>query len=173
MAPPPSTSAASVAYERHGRALLRKAERILQSRDDAQDVVHALFTDLLQRSDASAEKLDLAFLYRAVTNRCLTFLRDARNRERILETHDDALRGPVRTRCDDRAIDMDLLVKLTQTLDEPTLEVVVCRYFDDMTQDEIAETLGITRKTVSRRLEAAREAVMRLSSIPAGGGRAR
>jgi RNA polymerase sigma-70 factor (ECF subfamily) len=68
---------------------------------------------------------------------------------------------------------MDLLVKLTHTLDEPTLEVVVCRYFDDMTQEEIAEMLGITPKTVGRRLEAAREAVMRLSSEPTAGGRAR
>jgi DNA-directed RNA polymerase specialized sigma24 family protein len=56
----------------------------LQSRDDAQDVVHALFTDLLQRADTSAEALDLPWPYRAVTNGCLTFLRDARNRERLL-----------------------------------------------------------------------------------------
>jgi RNA polymerase sigma-70 factor (ECF subfamily) len=158
---------ASRAYTRYGRALLRKAERILQSRADAQDVVHALFADLLHRGvEDGADALDLPYLYRAVTNRCLTFLRDSQNRARLLESHDDALRGHVRTRCDDRAIDMDLLLKLTQRLDEPTLEIVVCRFFDDMTQEEIADTLGISRKTVGRRLEDAREAVVRLSSEP-------
>lgn len=168
---------ASDAYARYGRALLRKAERILQSRADAQDIVHALFTDLLQREErppnaTTSTPLDLPYLYRAVTNRCLTYVRDEKNRARLLEGHDDALRGAVRTpllAADDRAIDMDLLRKLTHTLDEATLEVVVCRFFDDMTQEEIAEFLGISRKTVGRKLDDAREAVVRLSADPARG----
>jgi RNA polymerase sigma-70 factor (ECF subfamily) len=163
---------ASDAYARYGRALLRKAERILQSRADAQDIVHALFADLLQKGEHTSEHepvLDLPYLYRAVTNRCLTYVRDAQNRARLLEGHDEALRGAIRTRCDDRAIDMDLLLKLTHTLDEATLEVVVCRFFDDMTQEEIAALLGISRKTVGRKLDDAREAVVRLSAEPARG----
>jgi RNA polymerase sigma-70 factor (ECF subfamily) len=161
-------SQASDAYARYGRALLRKAERILQSRADAQDVVHALFTDLLQRH--TDEQLELSYLYRAVTNRCLTLLRDAQNRARLLQDHDEALRGPIRTRCDDRAIDMDLLLKLTQSLDEEALEVATLRFFDDMTQEEIAQLLGVTRKTVGRKLEAVREAVSRLSAEPPSKG---
>jgi len=158
------------AYARYGRMLLRKAERILQSRADAQDIVHALFTDLLQKSERGeppAGAFDLPWLYRAVTHRCLTFLRDEKNRARLLEDQDDALRGPIRTRCDDRTIDMDLLLKLTRTLDEPTLEVVVYRFFDDLTQEEIGSVLGISRKTVGKRLDLARDAVLRLSAEPA------
>jgi RNA polymerase sigma factor (sigma-70 family) len=159
------SSRASEAYARYGRALVRKAERILQSRADAQDVVHGLFTDLLARdaADGANDMLDLPYLYRAVTNRCLTFLRDSKNRARLLSDHDKSLRGAPRARCDERAIDMDLLLKLTQTLDESTLEVVVCRFFDEMSQEEIAAALGISRKTVGRRLEDVREAVARLS----------
>jgi RNA polymerase sigma factor (sigma-70 family) len=152
------------AYARYGRALLRKAERILQSRDDAEDMVHGFFTDLLD-SPSSQATLDLPYLYRSITNRCLTFLRDSKNRARLLETHDQALRGTIRTRCDDRAIDMDLLLKLTQALDEPTLEILVCRFFDDMTQEEIAEHLGVSRKTVGKKLDDIRDEVSRL-----GGG---
>jgi RNA polymerase sigma-70 factor (ECF subfamily) len=166
-------ASASDAYARYGRSLLRKAERILQSRADAQDIVHALFTDLLQREvqdGAQAPTLDLPYLYRAVTNRCLTYVRDESNRARLLEGHDIALRGAVRTRCDDRTIDMDLLLKLTRTLDESTLEIVVCRFFDDMSQEEIAELLGISRKTVGRKLDDAREAVIQLSAEPERGG---
>lgn len=149
------------AYQRHGRALLRKAERMLQSRADAQDVVHALFVDFLARGEKNP---DLPLLYRALTNRCLTFLRDEKNRARLLSEHDDALRGPVRTRGEgDRVIDMDLLLKLTRTLDEGTLEVLACRFFDDMTQEETAAFLGVSRKTVQNRLDVIQAAVEKLS----------
>src|SRR4051795_8518312 len=115
-------------YQRHGRAPLRKGERIPLSKADAQDMVHALFLDLLQKG----EEPDLPYLYRAITNRCLGFMRDESNRARLLEAHDEALRGPIRTRCDDRVIGMDMLVKLAGALDERTLEIVFYRYFDDM-----------------------------------------
>lgn len=146
-------------YERHGRALLRKAERILGSRADAQDVVQALALDLLQKG----EEPDLPYLYRAVTNRCLTFVRDEKNRARLLAADSESLRGPVRTRCDDRAIDMDLLLKLSRRLDDRALEIVLYRFFDDMTQEEIATMLGLSRKTVGKKLDDVRALVDELS----------
>lgn len=150
------------AYARYGRALLRKAERILGSRADAQDLVQALFVDLLQREG----DVDLPYLYRAITNRCLTFLRDEKNRARLLAEHDDALRGPIRTREGDRVVDLDLLAKLVSTLDETTVEILVYRFFDDMTQEEIAEVTGISRKTVGKKLDDVRDAVVRLGGAP-------
>jgi RNA polymerase sigma-70 factor, ECF subfamily len=150
------------AYARYGPALRRKAARILGSRDDAQDLVQSLFLDLLQRDEADH---DLPWLYRAITNKCLSFVRDEKNRARLLALNDEAVQSQTRTRCDERAITMDLLFKLTETLDEPVLEVLVCRFFDDMTQEEIAETLKVSRKTVQNRLDLAREAIDRL-----GGG---
>ena len=137
------------AYQRHGRALLRKAERVLGNRADAQDLVQGLFVDLLARGESP----DLPYLYRAITNRALTFLRDTQNRSRLLESNDDALvslRATARTRCDDRVIGMDLLTKLTRTLDERAQEILIYRFFDDMTQDEIATLIGLSRKTVGK-----------------------
>jgi predicted DNA-binding protein (UPF0251 family) len=58
---------------------------------------------------------------------------------------------------------MDLLLKLTRTLDGPTLEVLVCRFFDDMTQEETASFLGVSRKTVQNRLDDIRASIARLS----------
>lgn len=148
-------------YQRYGRALLRKAERLLQSRADAQDVVHALFVDLLEKKNQ--ENVDLPYLYRAVTNRCLSHLRDETNRARLLAQNDVSLRGPVRTRVDERIIDLDLLGKLVRDLDELGAEVLAHHYFDDMTQEEVAALLGVTRKTVGSRLDRIREAVLRLA----------
>lgn len=135
------------AYQRWGRALLRKAERILGNRADAQDLVQALFVDLHAKG---ATDLDLPYLYRAITNRCLTFLRDERNRARLLQGNDEALRGPVRTQCEDRVIGIDLLSKLVTTLDERALEILIYRWFDDMTQEEIADVIGLSRKTIGK-----------------------
>lgn len=147
------------AYLRYAPALQRKAERILQNREDAQDVVQTLFVDLLQDS---ADVPDLAYLYRAVTNRCLNMLRDKATRARLLSRHDVALRGPVRTSCEDRTIDLDLLTKLSGTLDQEHAEVLVFHYFDDMSQSEIAELLGLSRKTIGVRLARIRSLVANL-----------
>ena len=42
-------------YRRYGPALLRKAERMLQDRDEPKDVVQGLFLDLLQRPETPAD----------------------------------------------------------------------------------------------------------------------
>jgi RNA polymerase sigma factor (sigma-70 family) len=144
------------AYQRYGPALMRKAERILQNRDDAGDIVQGVFVDLMGRRRAEFE---LAYLYRAVTTRCLNFIRDARNRQRLLDHQQPALRGPVRTRCDDELLGLDLLVKLVTKLDRGSQEVLICRFWDDMTQEEIASHLGVSRRTVGKRLAKIRRSV--------------
>jgi RNA polymerase sigma-70 factor, ECF subfamily len=147
------------AYERHGRALIRRAARVVGNPDDARDLVQALFVDLYQRSDVP---LDLPYLYRAVTNRCLSFLRDESNRARLLERNVMALAPAARTRCDDQVIGLDLLAKLVRELDEAETEVLTYHYLDDMTQEEIATLLGLSRKTIGKRLERVRQVVRRV-----------
>jgi RNA polymerase sigma factor (sigma-70 family) len=154
------------AYERYGPALLRKAERIVGNREDARDILQALFVDLYQRSHVP---MDLPYLYRAVTNRCLSFVRDEANRARLLERHDGAIGPAARTPCDDHAIGLDLLVKVVRELSEAEGEVLAYRYLDDMTQDEIATMLGLSRKTVGKRLDRIREAVRKVSGAGPGG----
>ena len=152
------------AYERYGRALIRRAIRLVGNADDARDLVQGLFVDLYQRDDAP---LDLPYLYRAVTNRCLTFLRDESNRARLLERNVMALTPAGRTRCDDRVIGIDLLAKLVRELDDAETEVLTYHYLDDMTQDEIATLLGLSRKTIGKRLERVRQIVRRVAEADA------
>jgi RNA polymerase sigma-70 factor (ECF subfamily) len=145
------------AYRTYGPALIRKAERILRNREDAVDVVHALFCDLLVKPPP---QMDLPYLYRAVTNRCLNSVRDRATRARLLEREQPA--PEARVRCDDEVIGLQLLARLSDRLDEAHLEVLVCRFVDDMTQDEIAEHLGTSRKTVGKRLARIRDEVLAL-----------
>ncbi len=153
------------AYLRYGPALVRKAERLLRNPDDAIDLVHGLFVDLISRPEINVE---LPYLYRAVTNRCLNLIRDRRGRARLLEREQPALVPPSRLGDQARVIGLDLLAKLTEALDEDQLEVVVCRYVDEMTQDEIAEHLGVSRKTVGKRLARAHEVIAELVAAQGG-----
>jgi RNA polymerase sigma-70 factor (ECF subfamily) len=152
-------------YERYGRALLRKAERLLHSRAEAEDIVHGLFVDLLQQQ---RRDVGLPYLYRAVTHRCLNLLRDQKTRQRLLEQQEPALRGPVRLRCEEVVVGLDLLARLTARLDARSLELLVYLYVDDMSQEEAAELLGISRRAVVKRLSKLRGEVERLKQeVPA------
>jgi RNA polymerase sigma factor (sigma-70 family) len=152
----------NLAYRTYGPALIRKAERILRNRDDAVEVVHGLFVELLQRT-STAQDMELPYLYRAVTNRCLNVVRDRANRERLLEReHGAIVLGAGRVRCDDEVIGLQLLARLSDRLDAAHMEVLVARFVDDLTQDEIAEQLGTSRKTIGKRLARIRDEVIAL-----------
>ncbi len=132
---------------------------MLRSREDAVDVVHALFTDLIP---TWTSHVDLPYLYRAVTNRCLNLLRDRGTRARLLE-RDQLAAAPIgRVRLEDQVVGVGLLAALAEQLDEAHLQVLVCRFVDDMTQDEIAGHLGLSRKTIGKRLDRIRDALTAL-----------
>jgi RNA polymerase sigma-70 factor (ECF subfamily) len=147
------------AYRVFGPALVRKAERVLRNREDAVDVVHALFVDLIP---SWTPDVDLPYLYRAVTNRCLNLVRDRATRARLLAREATAAAPIGRVRLDDEVLGLGLLSALTERLDDPHLQVLVCRFLDDMTQDEIAAHLGVSRKTIGKRLDRIRDTVTAL-----------
>ena len=147
-------------YLRYGPALVRKARRLLGNEADAQDIVQALFLRLLADN---RRDVDLPYLYRAVTHNCLTWLRDHDNRARLLQRQAPALRAE-RTRCDEPVVDQDLLLKLLGELGPRQSAVLVYRYFDDCSQEEIAQLLDTSRKTIGKDLEQVRAAMRRLQN---------
>jgi RNA polymerase sigma-70 factor (ECF subfamily) len=147
------------AYRAFGPALVRNAERVLRSREDAVDVVHTLFADLIPTWTSD---VDLPYLYRAVTNRCLNLVRDRGTRARLLE-REQSVAAPIgRVRLDDQVVGVALIAALAERLDDAHLQILVCRFVDDMTQDEIAAQLGVSRKTIGKRLDRIRDAVTSL-----------
>ena len=151
------------AYRSYGPALVRKAQRILGNREDAIDIVHSLFADLIARTPTDEAALDLPYLYRAVTNRSLNQLRNHATHARLLA--ETPVVPMARVRCDDAVIGGNLLARLAQLLDEGQMEVLVARFVDDMTQDEVAAHLGVSRKTVGNRLRAIRIKVAELRGV--------
>ena len=136
-------------YLRYGPALLRKCERMLGNSHDAEDIVQGLFMDLLKKG---REDESLAYLYRAATNRCLNLIRNRKKRRALLEQNPSPERPPVRTLLEEMVVGQELLARLVERLDKKAAELLVYKYLDDMTQEEIAEIMGLSRKTVGKRL---------------------
>ena len=153
------------AYRAFGPALVRKAERVLRNREDAVDVVHGLFVDLIPRWNRD---MDLPYLYRAVTNRCLNMVRDRNTRARLLEREGTTAAPVGRVRLEDQVVGVGLIAALAEKLDESHMEVLVARFVDDMTQVEIADHLGLSRKTIGKRLDRIRDEVIALRQEAAG-----
>ena len=167
MDPAPSAAPADpqTAYRTWGPALVRKAERILRSREDAIDVVHALFADLIPRWNSD---VDLPYLYRSVTNRCLNVVRDRGTRARLLE-REHTVAAPIgRVRLEDEIVGVGLFAALADRLDQAHMEVLVGRFIDDLTQEELADHLGVSRKTIGKRLDRIREEVEALRAAKSG-----
>jgi RNA polymerase sigma-70 factor, ECF subfamily len=147
-------------YRRYGPALMRKARRLLRNEADARDAVQTLFLDLLQRP---GQPLDLPFLYRALTHRCLNLIRDQNNRARLLERENPALQGTSRIAPDTHAVGLDALCKLAAQVEESVMETLVYRFFDELALEEIADLMQVSRKTVQNRLARASDALALLN----------
>jgi RNA polymerase sigma-70 factor (ECF subfamily) len=143
-------------YRRYGPAIMRKCQRMLGNVQDAEDIVQGLFVDLLKKKKTD---VDLPYLYRAATNRCLNYIRDKKKRAALLAKQADSFKNVENTRLDERAISRQMLVKLADLLDKKSREILVYRFFDDMGQEEIASLTGYSRKTVGKRLKVIRDTI--------------
>lgn len=150
-------------YQRYGRALLRKAERILGPGPEAEDVVQGLFVDLWARQELDR---DLPYLFRAVTHRCLNAIRDSKNRRRLLEANPGVVGPSARAAGEGGVLSLDLVNKLAERVDDETWEILIYRYLDDLSQEEIARLMSLNRKTVIRRLESAKDTLRALGGPP-------
>ena len=153
-------------YRQYGPALLRKCERMLGNRDDAEDIVQGLFVDLLKKSQGEES---LAYLYRAATNRCLNLIRDRKKRRALLERRTKEQQLPARTLLEDQVVGLERLGQLVAKLDKRSSEILVLRYIDDLTQEEIAGAMNLSRKTVGKHLKKIAATAKKIDTSARGG----
>lgn len=127
------------------RRILRFYDRV-----EAEEVLHEVFVKVLEnvdsfRSDASPS----TWLYRIATNHCLNRLRNARRRRALLAEHGADL-YPARVGSSQEAA--FLLGELWKELPEELLQIAVYYHVDGMTHAEIAQVIGVSRRTVGNRL---------------------
>lgn len=126
------------ARERSPR-LLAIARGLTRSDADAEDLVQEVLAEALLKWDTiSAADDRTASVNRMLVNASTSFWRRAFQRESLIGSPD---------RSDDRA-ERDLLLKALATLRPKHRAVLVLRYYENLNDHEIAETLGMAHAAV-------------------------
>lgn len=138
-------------YAQYGASVVRRATQILRSRDEAQEILQDVFAGLLTRPSLMRRARDpAAFLYAVTTTACLNRIRNQRNRARLVDRevrpwHHDLAPGSTQ----DRAIVLDLLDRLP----EDQASAAIYYHLDGMSQHEIADVLGCSRRHVGNLID--------------------
>ncbi|MFF4817019.1 RNA polymerase sigma factor [Kitasatospora sp. NPDC001309] len=145
-------------YHAHRLGLVRMAVLLVDHQDLAEDVVQEAFTQLYQRHGEHLDDLDnaLGYLRTSVVNGARSMLRRRRTAREYVPPHEaDA------PSAEDHAVLNDEHRRVLVALQELTprqREVLVLRYWSDMSEAQMAETLGLSRgavkSTASRALDA-------------------
>ena len=135
-------------YRRHAASVYRRARTLLGDDAEAHEVLHDLFLSLLERPEQIAGgSTVMTFLYSATTHACLNRLRNRRNRERLLQERGGSVSD---------SVSGDVLVQVRHALarmPRQLAEVAVYHFVDDMSQQEIADVLGCSRRHVGNLIQ--------------------
>jgi len=127
-------------YRTWGPAIYRRCLRLLRDQEAARDATQEVFRKAL------SSRGKLAFIYRVATNHCLNERRNAGRRGETelmdLDVASDHPAFPQRR----------LVQRVLSRFDAKTQSIAVGVLVDGMEHEEVADALGISRKTVSRKL---------------------
>jgi RNA polymerase sigma factor (sigma-70 family) len=149
-------------YRTYAPMVHARARRLLGS--DADDVVQEVFLKLVRHEPPQGA--ELKWMYATATNTCL-------DRMRANLRKDAGWQGDVRTaESQRRAVSLEeafasaeLCRALLARVDEKTRAIAVLVYVDQMTQQEAADVLDLSRKTVGERLQKLSTAASELFAV--------
>jgi len=145
-------SQAARLYREYGPAVYRRCMRLLGDRAAAEDATQEVFVKLVRDMKRLQDRETvLPWIYRVATNHCLNLRRDARRRGE--EAADGDLELAPDTAGTPQAYPARQLAQaVLSRFDEETQAVAVGVFVDGMEHEEVAAVLGISRRTVSRKL---------------------
>ena len=144
-------------YDRHRRPLFLFAARMLGDGEAARDLVQDVFLALLERRGQMREVRSVrAWLFTVARNRCLTWLRQGRNRSRLDEAAAGEAAAAAAPAGDE---DAALVRRALAELPDEQREVLILREYQDLSYREIAAIAQTTESAVKSRLFRARQAL--------------
>ena len=153
----------------HRNALYFHAQGILKDPQEAYDVVQETFIRALREPRLFEDDFRIkAWLFKVTTNRCFNLVRDRKRRGAILEaTRPKSAVDPEQLADVVAQQERSQLLETLETLSEEHREILLLRYFDDLSYTEIAEVLEVKLGTVMSRLSRARIRLLeRLERLP-------
>jgi RNA polymerase sigma-70 factor (ECF subfamily) len=141
-------------YRELGPAVYRRCLRLLGDRAAAEDATQEVFVKLLRDMDRLKDRETvLPWIFRVATNHCLNLRRDARKRGQDALAEDLDVVPDARGDGPDAYPDRQLAQAVLSRFDKETQAVAVGVLVDGMEHEEVASVLGISRRTVSRKLD--------------------
>ena len=139
-------------YRELGPVVYRRCVRLLGDRDAARDATQEVFVKLLRQGSPLDEgERSLRFIYRVTTHHCLNLRRERRRRGTpVGEGSDEALE--VADHSSVAYPERRLAQQILKRFDRTTQAVAVGVLVDGMEREEVAGVLGLSRRTVHRKL---------------------
>lgn len=145
-------------YIRFAPMVLGRARMLLRNEHAAQDALQEVFVRALRAGHTfRAEASPATWLYRVTTNFCLNCLRDEARRHELWSQHGTATEMIEHGNA--------ARIQITQILARvrPELqEIALYSIIDELSHEEIADLLGVSRRTIGNRLEQFRAEVARV-----------
>jgi RNA polymerase sigma-70 factor (ECF subfamily) len=136
-------------YRRHAPALHRRCVSIVGNADEARDLVQETFARYLAAGSGLRDRASpFGVLYRIATNAAIDRLRRRKTASED-ELDAEAMVGDL-GRSPGRVDNLHDLALLTRGLSEEELTVAVLHHLDGYTQDGIAASLDLSRRTVGK-----------------------
>ncbi len=156
-------------YDAHGEALRRYAQRIVRSREAAEDVVQDVFLRLWRAWDQVELGLSMrAYLYIATRTRALSYLKRERSEQRrndLSAPHGIVAAGPALSTEGEANVQADAIScaieRVLAAMPARQREVATLRLRHQASTAEIARRLGISPRTVECHIARATKALRR------------
>jgi RNA polymerase sigma-70 factor, ECF subfamily len=137
-------------FERYGPAVYRRCPRLLGDAEAARDATQEVFVQLVRNMPRLEDRETvLPWIYQVATNHCLN-LRRTRQRHGLAEGVGlEVLPSPAADTYPDRQLAAAVLARFDATTQAVAIGILV----DGLEQQEAATALGLSIRTVSRKLE--------------------
>ena len=132
--------------------MYRLATSILYNEDESKDVVSEVFARLLGKDITLRKETAEAYLMMSVRNECRNVLERKHLHERFIHLLSIEATGPLRTENDVLRME-ELMHYIREQLPPLSQQIFQLRYMQEMTCQEVANTLGISRQTVHVHLQ--------------------
>ena len=153
-----TTSELEILFKTHYAAMFRLAMSLLYDEDESKDVVSDVFASLLDGGLAIRSDNARGFLLTCVRNSCINVIRHKQMRERFMKLYSNRAE-PLADGPDDSLMLNELREYIDNNLPPLSRRIFTLRYLHDMTCQQVADAVGVSRVTVHHHLSQSLEKI--------------
>lgn len=153
-----TTSELEILFKTHYAAMFRLAMSLLYDEDESKDVVSDVFASLLDGGLAIRSDNARGFLLTCVRNSCINVIRHKQMRERFMKLYSNRAE-PLADGPDDSLTLNELREYINNNLPPLSRRIFTLRFLHDMTCQQVADAVGVSRVTVHHHLSQSLEKI--------------